>query len=246
MITTVILAAAAVATNVQAEAAAPAHARFERWATISKMKNGYYYDAGQQDTKLVITKVPGGVRYADAHTDVIRSKPDSCQSKPARAGSVVVCKVPKSVNARHPMTLKIFTRLGNDYIDSTALPASFELYMLADAGNDTVKAGAGDDFINGADGVDHMRGGRGNDWIRTGLKDDHIWGGPGRDRLVGVQGRDRIFGGRGNDRVGGGPGNDRLVAGDGTDFVLCSTGMDHVVVQRVDRIMQDCESVSYR
>ena len=86
------------------------------------MKNGYYYDAGQQDTKLVITKVPGGVRYADAHTDVIRSKPDSCRKKPARNGSVVVCKVPKTVNARHPMTLKIFTRLGNDYIDSTALP----------------------------------------------------------------------------------------------------------------------------
>lgn len=256
------LVAAALAAVIPAQAATPPHApdrvsaaaagtavpiaaRYERWATISKTKKGYYYDAGQQDSHLVLTRVNGGVRYADTHTDVLRSKPNACHKKRARVGIVVVCRVPGTVNARHPMTLRIFTRLGGDYIDSSKLSAAFELYMLADAGFDIVRAGAGDDFVNGAKGGDRMRGGAGNDWIRTGEGDDTISGGAGRDQLVGVDGRDRIHGGNGNDRVGGGPGNDRLFAGEGTDFVLCGTGRDNVHAQRADRIMADCESVHY-
>jgi hypothetical protein len=41
-----------------------AQARFERWATLQKTSYGYYYDAGQQNTHLTITRVSGGVRYA--------------------------------------------------------------------------------------------------------------------------------------------------------------------------------------
>jgi len=220
-------------------------ARFERWATITRIKNGYYYDAGQQDTSLVVTRVSGGVRFADTRTDVIRSKPDSCRKKPAKAGSVVVCRVGKSVSARNPMTIKVFTRLGDDYINTTALPAAFELYMLADAGRDVVRAGAGDDFINGAQQRDRVWGGAGNDWIRTGLSNDYISGGPGRDRLVGVEGDDTIHGGNGNDRIGGGPGRDRLNAKAGRDHVLCGTGRDRARADRSDTINRDCESVNF-
>jgi len=228
-----------------AAAAAPGPAKFERWATISKTSKGYYYDAGQQDTHLVITRVEGGVRLADTHTDVLRSKPDACRKKRARVGSGVVCRVPATVDAGHPMTLKVFTRLGDDYIDSSTLSAAFELYMLADAGHDVIRAGAGNDFVNGAQDGDRAWGGAGNDWIRTGLGNDRIWGGPGRDRLVGVYARDWIDGGKSNDRVGGGGGDDRLFAGEGTDFVLCGTGRNTVHAERADRIMRDCEFVDY-
>lgn len=241
----VVAAAALTLAAAGAHAAAPAAAKYERWATITTISGGYYYDAGQQDTHLVITRVQGGVRFADTHTDVLRSKPDACRREPAQTGIVVVCRVPASVDAAHPMTVKVFTRLGNDFIDSSALPRAFELYMLADQGNDVVVAGAGDDFVNGAPGVDQVWGGPGDDWIRTGLDDDVIWGGPGSDRLVGVDGRDKIHGGTGDDRVGGGSGNDRLFAGDGTDFVLCGTGRDAAHTDRADRIMADCESVQY-
>lgn len=242
--------AAVLAVSAGASTTAPAtttsgRATFERWATLSKTSKGYYYDAGQQDTHLVLTRVQGGVRLADTHTDVLRSKPDACHRKRARVGIVVACRVPGSVSARRPMTLKVFTRLGDDTIDSSALSAAFRLYMLADAGSDSVHAGAGNDFINGAQNNDRAWGGAGNDWIRTGLGNDRIWGGPGRDRLVGVYARDRIYGGGGNDRVGGGGGNDRLFAGSGTDFVLCGPGRDNAHAERRDRVMADCESVDH-
>lgn len=238
-------ASTAAASTAAASTAASGPATFERWATISKTSKGYYYDAGQQDTHLVITRVEGGVRFADTHTDVLRSKPDVCRNKPAGVGIVVVCRVPATVDARHPMTLKVFSRLGDDNIDSSALSAAFELYMLADAGYDVVRAGAGNDFVNGAQDGDQVWGGAGNDWIRTGLGNDRIWGGLGHDRLVGVYDRDWVYGGKGNDRVGGGPGDDRLFAGEGTDYVLCGTGRDDVQAELVDRILLDCESVDF-
>lgn len=222
-----------------------AAAKFERWATLTKTSYGYYYDAGQQNTHLTLTRVKGGVRYADRHTDVLRSKPRACHKKKARVGIVVICRVPASVSASNPMTLKVFTRLGNDYVNSSKLPAAFELNMLCDKGKDVIHAGAGDDFINGAQGRDRIRSGGGNDWVRTGLGNDVIRGGAGRDQLVGVYGSDKIYGGAGNDRVGGGPGNDLLFAGSGEDFVLCGPGRDIVHAQRSDRIFGDCESIRY-
>jgi serralysin len=228
-----------------AASAATGSVPFERWATLSKTSVGYYYDAGQQDTHLVMTRVAGGVLFADTHTDVLRAKANACRKLPAHVGIVVLCRVPATVDARHPMTLKVFTRLGDDNIDGSTLSAAFRMYILADAGNDVVRAGAGNDFVNGALGSDWVSGGDGNDWIRTGPGNDHIWGGKGNDRLVGVDGRDSVYGGRGNDRVGGGAENDVLFAGAGTDFVLCGAGQDAAHAGRADRIMGDCELVDF-
>ena len=212
---------------------------------MTKTSYGYYYDAGQQNTHLVITRVAGGLRFTDNHTDVLRSRPDACRRLRAQVGLVMFCRVPATVDARHPMTIRVFTRLGDDYIDSSSLFAAFELHGLADWGHDTVYAGAGNDFINGARGRDRMYGGAGNDWIRTGKGNDRMWGGSGNDRLVGQTGRDIVYGADGSDRVGGGDDNDRLFAGAGTDFVLCGKGMDNAHAQRADRLMADCENVSY-
>jgi serralysin len=218
--------------------------RFERWATITRIPLGYYYDAGQQNTHLVVSEVKGGLRYSDRHTDVLRSKrhmPDSCDRKPSKVGLVVVCGVPNDVRARNPLRVKVFTRLGDDYVDTSALRAGFRLYGLADQGNDTYIGGGGNDFVNGAPGIDHVRGGAGNDLLRGGLNHDVVFGGPGKDKLSGLDGPDRLYGGPGNDRVGGHEGDDRLYAGPGTDFMLCWTGFDRVYAQRRDRIMADCE-----
>ncbi len=215
--------------------------RFERWATITRIPLGYYYDAGQQNTHLVVTEVKGGLRYADRRTDVLRRKPDSCDRKPSKVGLVVVCRVPNDVTAGNPMRVKVFTRLGDDYVDTRALRAGFKLYGLADQGNDTYFGGDGNDFVNGAPGIDIVRGGAGDDLLRGGENHDKVWGGPGKDKLSGLNGPDRLFGGPGNDRVGGHEGDDRLYAGPGTDFMLCWTGFDRVYAQHRDRIMPDCE-----
>jgi Ca2+-binding RTX toxin-like protein len=218
---------------------------FEHWATLSRIPGGYYYDAGQQNTHLVVTRVKGGLRYADRHTDVLRSKPDSCHRKHAKVGLVVVCHVPSGVTASSPLQVKVFTRLGDDYVDTSQLPAAFDLYGLADAGDDTYIGGAADDFINGAPGRDRLVGGGGNDWLRAGEDHDVILGGPGNDRLVGVYGPDRIVGGSGQDRLGGGPGDDTLYAGPQDDFVLCNSGHDWVSAQKADRITSDCENIHF-
>ena len=218
--------------------------RFERWATITRIPLGYYYDAGQQNTHLVVTEVEGGLRYADRRTDVLRDKrrmPDSCDRKPSKVGLVVVCGVPNDVSARNPFRVKVFTRLGDDYVDTSALRAGFRLYGLADQGNDTFFGGDGNDFVNGAPGIDRVRGGAGHDLLRGGQQHDVVFGGPGKDKLSGLDGPDRLYGGPGNDRVGGHEGDDRLYAGSGTDFMLCWTGFDRVYAQRRDRIMADCE-----
>jgi hypothetical protein len=220
--------------------------RFERWATITKIPLGYYYDAGQQNTHLVVTEVKGGLRYADRHTDVLRSKPDSCHRKPAKVGLVVVCHVPRDVSRKNPMRVKVFTRLGNDYVNTSALPKKFRLYGLCDQGDDTYIGGAGNDFINGAPGRDHVYGGPGNDLVRGGENHDVVFGGPGNDRVVGLDGPDKLRGGSGNDRVGGGRGDDHLYAGAGTDLMVCHQGNDWVYAQRTDRIItQYCEHIRY-
>jgi hypothetical protein len=218
--------------------------RFERWATLTRTSYGYYYDAGQQDTHLTITLTrKGHLRFADTHTDVLRARAKSCHRRPARAGLSVVCRVPDSVNRRHPMTLRVFTRLGDDQVDTRALPRRFKLFMLCDEGREVIHAGAGNDFINGAQNADRIWGGPGRDWIRTGQANDRIWGGPGNDRLVGVNGSDRVHGGPGNDGVWGGPGNDVLYANSGRDRVLCGTGRDRALTERGDATSRDCESV---
>lgn len=237
------------ATVSTASTAAPDKAprRFERWATLTRTSYGYYFDAGQQDTHLTISVTPRGrLRFADTHTDVLRQRAKACDRRSARVGIVVVCRVPDGVGPRHPLTLRVFTRLGDDTVDTTALPQRFRLYMLCDKGNEVIRAGAGNDFVNGAQNNDRIWGGPGRDWLRSNKGNDAIFGGPGNDKVVGVAGRDRVHGGPGNDRVYGGPGNDRLFADDGNDRVLCGTGHDRALAERRDATARDCERVRFK
>jgi len=238
---TAATATATAFTVIDAEAVVP----LKNAARILKTDHGYRYDAGQQNSHLVVSRVAGGLRFADTGTRELRSIPNSCSKQKVRVGVAAVCKVPRSVSTRQPMKVEIWPRLGDDFVDGSSLPAAFKLSVLADAGRDVVHGGAGNDFVNGARDKDRVSGGGGQDWIRTGLGNDSIRGGSGSDRLVGVDGDDLIRGGSGNDRVGGGAGRDTLHAGRGSDLVACGSGSDDAYVDGSDR-STECESVSRR
>ena len=238
----VIALSAAVA--VSSAPAANAVIPLKNQAMITKAKGGYLFRAGQQDSHLVITRVTGGVRFADSGTARWKSLPASCHRQSVRTGIAAVCHVPGTVSRSHPMTLQLWTRLGDDYIDGRSLSAAFKLSVLADAGSDTVYGGAGNDFVNGAQNNDRVYGGAGNDWIRTGIGNDKIWGGPGNDKLVGQDGRDRLYGGDGADRLYGSNGHDVLYGDPGSDLLNCGGGADIAHRDRADRRTRSCESVS--
>lgn len=214
-------------------------------AMITRTAHGLLYRSGQQDGHLVVTPVPGGLRFADSATREWKKLAPPCRAQRVAVGVAAVCKMPDGVSTSRPLLLEVWPRLGDDFTDGSRLPATVAMSVLGDAGNDVARLGAGPDFFNGASGNDRVFGGGGNDWLRTGLGNDRIWGGPGHDQLAGVDGRDVVYGGSGDDKVGGGAGNDRLFAGDGQDFALCGTGADAATVDGRDRHL-GCESLVSR
>ena len=154
-------------------------------AVIRYSKWGPVYIAGQQSSHLRITHVPDkhSLRFRDTRTGGIKgSLPGRCSRESVDKGISIICQIPPRFRG-HRMFVQVWPRLGNDYVDGRTLSRNFRLWVLADAGNDTVYGGAGADFVNGAKGADRAWGGPGNDWLR---------GGPSADRLVGGAGKDRI------------------------------------------------------
>jgi len=194
-------------------------------AMLTQSKWGYRYYAGQQDSRLTVRMVDRKLLYVDAGTKELRKIPKTCERKSVKRGVAALCKVPARWHGGKAMFLEIWPRLGDDFVDTSALPARFRSWVLADAGRDVVRTGAGNDFVNGAQDADRVSGGSGNDWLRTGLGNDEIYGGAGNDKLVGVDGSDRIH------------------AGAGSDFVGCGNGRDRAMVDRADRSWK-CESVA--
>jgi len=212
-------------------------------AMITRTQHGYLFRAGQQDSRLEITRVDGGLRFHDMGTKEFKSLPDACRRQQVQVGVAAVCSVASDISVSNPMLLEVWPRLGDDFVDGSTLSAPFQMAVLADAGRDVVYLGAGDDFVNGAFDRDVVRGGSGDDWIRTGDGADDIRGGPGNDRLIGSGGSDTVRGGPGLDRVDGGDGNDRLYAADASrDVVACGAGSDSTQVDQTDKL-NDCESV---
>jgi hypothetical protein len=152
---------------------------------IRYSKYGPVYIAGKQNTHLRITHVKGepSLRFRDTHTDGIKgSLPGRCSREKVDKGISVVCEIPPRFRGKQ-MFVQVWPRLGNDYVDGRSLSRHFRLWVLTDAGNDTVYCGAGADFFNGAKGADRAWGSAGRDWLR---------GGPGADMLNGGSGSDRI------------------------------------------------------
>lgn len=152
-------------------------------AVIRMSKHGLVYIAGKHDSHLTVTYVEDKhlIRYRDTRTLRVNSMPDRCKREKVEKGISVVCLVPPRFRDR--MFVQVWPRLGNDYVNGRDLPRHFRLWLLADAGRDTMYGGAGADFFNGAKDGDRAYGGPGNDWLR---------GGPAADRLVGGAGKDRV------------------------------------------------------
>lgn len=213
-------------------------------AILEKTNLGYRFRAGQQNGHLVVTRVAGGLRFVDRGTDTWKRRTPACDRQQVERGIAAVCRLPRDITVRRPLLVEVWPRLGDDYTDTSTLPATFAVTVLGDKGRDVARLGAGPDFFNGFSSRDRVWGGGGNDWIRPGLGNDAVTGGAGNDDIVAREGHDTIRGGKGADRLWGGPGDDRLLAGAGTDFVLCGNGRDRAWVGAGDRAARNCEAVN--
>ena len=156
-------------------------------AIIRYSKFGPVYISGQHNQHLTVKYVEKlhSLRFRDTRTGSFKGGlPDRCFKEKVKKGVSAVCKIPPRFRKDgRKMFVQVWPRLGNDYVDGRTLPARFRLWVLADAGRDTVFGGAGNDFVNGAKGNDRITGGAGNDWLRGGPGADSINGGAGKDRV---------------------------------------------------------------
>jgi serralysin len=215
-------------------------------AMLVTSKLGYRFRTGEQNSHLVVTLVNGRLRFVDTGTKSFKKLSPPCQRSKVAVGIAATCRIPAGVSVRRPLLVEVWPRLGNDFTDTSTLPSTIAVTVLADAGNDVTHLGAGPDFVNAAKGRDLVRGGAGNDWIRSGTEDDTVNGDAGNDYIVAQEGHDLVHGGAGDDRVSGGDDNDRLWGDAGADFLLCGTGRDTVITDHSDRVFNDCEAVAHR
>lgn len=222
-----------------------AHVSLKDSGMLTRTERGYRFWTGQQDNHLVVTRVDGGLRFADTGTKSFKKLSPACHRKQVRMGIAAVCRVPgRRISVRSPLLVEVWPRLGNDYTNTSTLPATFAVTVLSDKGNDVARLGAGPDFFNGFSGRDRVWGGAGNDWVRAGLGNDAVNAGSGNDDIVAVEGRDTVRGARGDDRLWAGDGADRLWGGAGADLVLCGSGRDRAKIDARDRVHL-CESVDH-
>lgn len=213
-------------------------------AMLTKTDLGYRFRAGNQDSRLVMTVVDAGLRVADTGTESFIELPASCKPATVQVGIAAVCPIPAGITRDLPLLIEVWPRLGDDYTDSSALPATFAVAVLGDAGHDVARFGAGRDYFNGFSGRDVVWGGAENDWIRAGSDNDEVNGGAGSDDIVAVQGNDTLRGRDGLDRIWGGDGDDQIWGGPGADVLQCGNGNDSATVDAGDRIARSCESIA--
>ena len=108
-----------------------------------------------------------------------------------------------------------------------------------------------DSSIQGRGGNDDLRAGSGRETLDGGAGADRIEGGFGNDTLVGGPGQDEIHGDATSSQCGGSGqsctypfGNDTIQARDGeVDRISCGVGSDRAVVDAIDVVDADCETV---
>ena len=214
-------------------------------AIIDRTPHGYVFRAGSQNNRLTVTQVPGGLRFVDPGTPEFRGLASECREVRVRRGVAAVCTIPDGITEEQPLMIEVWPRIGDDYLNTSTLPATFVATMLGDLGRDVAIFGPGSDFFNGHTANDLVRGGGGDDWIRGGDDNDLIFGGSGNDWIVGMNGDDVIRGGSGDDHLAGLDGDDRLIGGPGRDRAACGPGIDIAWIA-VSALARDCESVQIR
>lgn len=211
----------------------------EREVLLTVSKWGLRYVGGGVGNDLSVSEVDGEVLYVDRSADRWKSLPSVCRRVPVERGVGAQCRVPSKFEDR-TMFLEVYPRLGDDRTDASTMSDRFRMWVLTDAGKDSVRTGAGDDFINTAFQNDSASAGAGDDWVRVGSGRNRIDGGPGRDYLTGGPGRDAIRGGEDDDALYGGTGSDRLTGDEGDDTLNGGPGRDTAVRDRGDRVRK-CE-----
>jgi Ca2+-binding RTX toxin-like protein len=105
--------------------------------------------------------------------------------------------------------------------------------------------------VQGRGGADSLRSGSGRETLDGGTGADRVEGGYGNDNLIGGPGRDEIHGDSTGGQCGGNGqsctypfGNDTIQARDGeVDQIDCGAGTDRAVVDTIDVVDADCETV---
>lgn len=121
---------------------------------------------------------------------------------------------------------------GNDVLDGSSL-------------SDRLKGGDGNDKLNGLEERDCLFGNADNDKVKGGDGADVMRGGSGNDKLSGGDGGDNIRAQDGDDKVKGQAGDDKIKAqGRGVDKVNCGSGKDKAIVDRKDKVSNNCEKVT--
>ena len=223
---------------------AESSAALARPATLKRVKGGYYYGVWGQNNHVTVTLVDAGLKFRDPRPVRWEKLAKVCQKKRVRHGVKAICPVPGWVTPATPLVIDFEMRLGDDFVDTSTLPAEFQASVLADAGRDEVHTGAGNDFVNGAFDHDEIWSGDGDDLVRSGESSDLVFGEAGKDRLVGGEVGDVLHGGDGNDSVEGGPGDDTLYGDLGTDTIKCGDGDDAAEADPADRDQFACERVA--
>jgi hypothetical protein len=180
---------------------------------------------------------------------------DQC---PTDASTQGACPQPPTAECQGATVNKIDGTEADDTLTGT--PAPDAIFGLG--GNDEIDGVDGDDCLDGGDGDDILRGGadndlelgsEGNDKVRGQGGKDKLKGGDGEDRLNGGEGKDRLAGGEGKDKLNGSAAKDKLKGNGGaddinavdakTDRVNCGGGDDKAVVDPIDRVSRNCETV---
>lgn len=209
-------------------------------ALLNRTRQGYLYRAGQQNSDITITQVDGRVTFVDKGTRSWKWMAPACTRIDVPQGVGASCIVAPRFTEAKPMLVEVWPRLGDDTLDTTALPTLFDISFLGDRGDDTARLGPGNDFVNAAQDDDHAYGGEGDEWIRGGTENDVLDGQDGDDYILGLFGNDTLYGGTGNDSVYGADGDDTLFTGEGIDRAICGGGADEATFKTTDRAI-DCE-----
>ncbi|PWN01128.1 hypothetical protein DJ010_19960 [Nocardioides silvaticus] len=196
------------AATVSPDRTSTAERQVPRRVSLTKTRAGYYYSAWGSHNRVTVTLVEGGLKFRDPRPTGWDRLARACTRQRVDRGVSAICPVPAGVSPANPLLLKLEMRLGNDYVNTSALGPEFKAEVLADAGREVIRLGAGDDWVNGYLGTERVWAGGGNDFVRGGEGDDVLHGEDGNDELVGLEGSDVLYGGQGRDQLKCGDGSD--------------------------------------
>ena len=118
---------------------------------LTRTEHGYRFRTGNQRDHLVVSRVDGKLRFVDTgNVDSWRKLSPACHRQRVRVGIAAVCPVPSTITVRRPLLIELWPRGGDDFTDTSTLPATFATTVLSDFGDDVSHFGAGPDFFNGS------------------------------------------------------------------------------------------------